>query len=152
MSFGARVLAVGTGGGGGGSGPFLTQFLSTNSAIGTGGSSTVTLTANTNGTMTVVGNGSIIDGDITPDPGWYSPTTTSIGSNYQIRITPTAGAFTSGTVNTWLTISSARIWTVSTIGAQTVVFTVEIRDTTAGTVLASTTGNSIACDYINIGL
>ena len=147
MSFGARPLGIGTVGG---SGVFLTQFLSTNSAIGTGGSSTVTVTANTNGTLTVVGNGSIVDGDITPDPGWYSPTTTAIGSNYQIRITPTAGAFTSGTVNTWLTISSARIWTVSTTGLQSVDFTIEIRDTSAGTVLASTTGNSIDCDYINL--
>lgn len=150
MSFGARVLAVGTGGGGGGSGPFLTRFLSTNSAIGTGGSSTVTVTANTNGTLTVVGNGSIIDGSVTPNPGWYSPTTTAIGSSYQIRITPTAGSFTSGTVNAWLTISSARTWTVSTTGVQGVDFTIEIRDTSAGTVLASTTGNSIDCDYINI--
>lgn len=147
MSFGARPLGIGTVGG---SGVFLTQFLSTNSAIGTGGSSTVTITANTNGTMTVVGNGSIIDGDITPDPGWYSPTTASIGSSYQIRITPTAGSFTTGTVNTWLTISSARIWTVSTTGVQGVDFTIEIRDTSAGTVLASTSGNSIDCDYINI--
>lgn len=147
MSFGARPLGIGTVGG---SGVFLTQFLSTNSEIGTGGSSTVTLTANTNGTLTVVGNGSIIDGDITPDPGWYSPTTAAIGSSYQIRITPTAGSFTSGTVNTWLTISSARVWTVSTTGAQGVDFTIEIRDTSAGTVLASTTGNSIDCDYINL--
>lgn len=147
MSFGARPLGIGTVGG---SGVFLTQFLSTNSAIGTGGSSTVTVTANTNGTLTVVGNGSIVDGSVTPNPGWYSPTTTAIGSNYQIRITPTAGSFTSGTVNTWLTISSARIWTVSTTGLQSVDFTIEIRDTSAGTVLASTTGNSIDCDYINL--
>jgi hypothetical protein len=147
MSFGARPLGIGTVGG---SGVFLTQFLSTNSAIGTGGSSTVTITANTNGTLTVVGNGSIIDGSVTPNPGWYSPTTTAIGSSYQIRITPTAGSFTSGTVNTWLTISSARIWTVSTTGVQSVDFTIEIRDTSAGTVLASTTGNSIDCDYINL--
>lgn len=147
MSFGARPLGIGTVGG---SGVFLTQFLSTNSAIGTGGSSTVTITANTNGTLTVVGNGSIIDGSVTPNPGWYSPTTTAIGSSYQIRITPTAGSFTSGTVNAWLTISSARIWTVSTTGLQSVDFTIEIRDTSAGTVLASTTGNSIDCDYINL--
>lgn len=147
MSFGARPLGIGTVGG---SGVFLTQFLSTNSAIGTGGSSTVTVTANTNGTLTVVGNGSIVDGSVTPNPGWYSPTTTAIGSSYQIRITPTAGSFTSGTVNTWLTISSARIWTVSTTGVQGVDFTIEIRDTSAGTVLASTTGNSIDCDYINL--
>jgi hypothetical protein len=147
MTFGARPLGIGTVGG---SGVFLTQFLSTNSAIGTGGSSTVTITANTNGTLTVVGNGSIIDGSVTPNPGWYSPTTTAIGSSYQIRITPTAGSFTGGTVNTWLTISSARIWTVSTTGLQSVDFTIEIRDTSAGTVLASTTGNSIDCDYINL--
>ena len=149
MSFGARPLAIGTGGG---FGVFLTQFISTNSAIGIGSSSTVTVTANTNGTLTVVGNGTIINGDITPNPGWYTPTTTAIGSSYQIRITPTSGSFTTGTVNTWQTMSSAKTWTVNTIGAQTVVFTVEIRDTSAGTVLASTTGNSISCDYINIGL
>jgi len=147
MSFGARPLAIGTGGG---SGPFLTKFVSQNLNIGTGGASTVTVTANTNGTLTVVGNGSLASGTITPDPGWYTPTTGGIGSSYQIRITPTAGAFTSGSVNTWLTISTARVWTVSTTLSQDVVFTVEIRDTSAGTVLASTTGNSIECEYINV--
>lgn len=151
MSFGARVLAVGTGGGGG-SGPFLTRFVSLNYLIAASSSSDVTLTANTDGTLTVLGNGNATDGDITPDPGWYSPTTTAIGSSYQIRITPTSGSFSTGTVNTWLTISSARTWTVSTTSIKAVVFTIEIRAGSSGSVIASTTGNSINCEYINFSL
>jgi len=147
MSFGARLLSVTTAGGGGGAGVFLSQFNSVNSRLAAAGSSTVTLTANTNGTLTVSGNGNIVDGGITPDPGWYSPTTTAIGSSYQIRITPTAGSFTTGTVNTWLTISSTRTWTVSTTSDASVNFTIELRTTTSTTVLASTSGNSIDCDF-----
>ena len=150
MTFAARALVVSIGsggGGGGGSGPFLNQFTSNNSRLAASGSSTVTLTTNADGTMTVVGNGNITDGDITPNPGWYTPTTGSIGNNYQIRITPTAGSFTTGTVNSWLNLSTTRTWTVSTNLAAVVVFTIEIRDTTAGVVQAITTSNSIYCDF-----
>ena len=141
------------GGGGGGTGVFLNRFTSTNSTISSGGTSTVTVTANTNGTMTVVGNGSLIDGSVTPNPGWYSPTTTSVGAGYQIRITPTTGSFTSGSVNTWLTTSIARTWTVvanSSLTNKSVTFTIEVRDTLTTTVLATTTGNVIDCEFIPI--
>lgn len=143
MSFGARTLVASVAGAGGGSGPFLTRFDSLNYAFG-GGNSNVSMVANTDGTLTVTGNGS---GTISSNPGYYSPTTGAIGSNYQIRITPTSGSFSTGTVNTWLTVSSTRTWTVSTTSSKIVSFTIEIRDS-AGTVLATTTSNSIDCEYI----
>jgi len=90
----------------------------------------------------------LFSGTITPDPGWYSPTTTAIGSSYQIRITPTSGSFSTGTVNTWLTMSTNRTWTLSTTSFATVSFTIGIRSTTSTTVLASTTGNTINCEYV----
>lgn len=145
MTFAARALiaSVGSGGGGGGSGPFLTRFDSNNYAFSSGNSN-VSLVANTDGTLTVTGNST---GTISPNPGYYSPTTAAIGSNYQIRVTPTAGSFSTGTVNSWLTVSSARTWTVTTTSFKDVTFTIEIRDS-SGTVLATTTGNLINCVYI----
>jgi len=147
VSFAARM--VGAAFGAGESGVFLSRFTSTNSLISTGGSSDVTLTANTNGTLTVTGNGNIFIGTITPNPGYYSPTTTLIGNNYQIRVTPTSGAFSTGTVNSWLALSSARTWTVSTSSTKSVTFTIEIRNLSAVT-LATTTGNIIDCSFTNI--
>jgi hypothetical protein len=138
VSFAARMIGAGE------SGVFLTRFSSSNFSFGY--SSDVTVTANTNGTLTVVGNGNIFIGTITPNPGYYSPTTAAIGSNYQIRITPTAGSFSTGTVNSWLTISSARTWTVSTNFTKSVTFTIEIRNTASGTVLATTALNQIDCE------
>jgi len=133
VSFAARMIGAGE------SGVFLTRFTAQDAAVGY--TSDVTITANTNGTLTVVGNGNIYIGTITPNPGYYSPTTAAIGSNYQIRITPTAGSFSTGTVNTWLTLSSARVWSVS--GTRSTTFTIEVRNTSSATVLATTTSNQI---------
>ena len=137
------------GGGGGGSGVFLSRFTSTNGLVSTSGASDVTMTANTNGTLTVTGNGNIVLGTITPNPGYYSPTTTLVGNDYQIRVTPTSGSFSTGTVNSWLALSSARTWTVSTSFTKSVTFTIEIRNLSAVT-LATTTGNIIDCSFTNI--
>lgn len=142
------------GGGGGGTGVFLNRFTSTNERLAASGTSTVTMTANTDGTLTVIGNGNTIDGDITPNPGYYSPTTALIGANYQIRITPTAGSFSTGTVNTWLPVTpSALVWTVvanSTTPGKAVTFTIEVRLSATATVLATTTGNVIDCEFVQI--
>lgn len=152
MSFAARMIGATIGGGGGGTGVFLSRFTSTNERLAASGTSTVTMTANTDGTLTVIGNGNTIDGDITPNPGYYSPTTALIGANYQIRITPTAGSFSTGTVNTWLPVTpSALVWTVvanSTTPAKSVTFTIEVRDIFTATVLATTTGNVIDCEFV----
>ena len=154
MSFAARMIGATIGGGGGGTGVFLSRFTSTNERLAASGSSTVTMTANTDGTLTVIGNGNTIDGDITPNPGYYSPTTALIGANYQMRITPTAGSFSTGTVNTWVLMSPAlptQAWTVvanSSTPAKSVTFTIEVRDIFTATVLATTTGNVIDCEYV----
>ncbi len=154
MSFAARMIGATIGGGGGGTGVFLSRFTSTNERLAASGTSTVTMTANTDGTLTVIGNGNTIDGDITPNPGYYSPTTALIGANYQIRITPTAGSFSTGTVNTWLPVTpSALVWTVvanSTTPGKAVTFTIEVRLSATATVLATTTGNVIDCEFVQI--
>ena len=154
MSFAARMIGATIGGGGGGTGVFLSRFTSTNERLAASGTSTVTMTANTDGTLTVLGNGNTIDGDITPNPGYYSPTTALIGANYQIRITPTAGSFSTGTVNTWLPVTpSALVWTVvanSTTPGKAVTFTIEVRDVFTAVVLATTTGNVIDCEFVQI--
>jgi hypothetical protein len=148
------MVGATVGGGGGGTGVFLNRFTSTNERLAASGSSTVTMTANTDGTLTVVGNGTAIDGDITPNPGYYSPTTALIGSNYQMRITPTAGSFSTGAVNTWVLMSPAlptNAWTVvanSTTTTKSVTFTIEVRDIFTATVLATTTGNVIDCEFV----
>lgn len=141
------------GGGGGGTGVFLSRFTSTNERLAASGTSTVTMTANTDGTLTVVGNGNTIDGDITPNPGYYSPTTALIGTNYQMRITPTAGSFSTGVVNTWVLMNPGLPWTVvanSTTTAKAVTFTIEVRLSATATVLATTTGNVIDCEFVQI--
>ena len=141
-------------GSGGGSGVFLNRFTSINERLAASGTSTVTMTANTDGTLTVIGNGNVSSGSITPNPGYYAPTTALIGANYQIRITPTAGSFSTGTVNTWLPVTpSALVWTVvanSTTTGKTVTFTIEVRLSATATVLATTTGNVIECEFVQI--
>lgn len=150
MSFAARMVGAAAGS----TGVFLSRFTSTNERLAASGTSTVTMTANTDGTLTVLGNGNTIDGDITPNPGYYSPTTALIGANYQIRITPTAGSFSTGTVNTWLPVTpSALVWTVvanSTTPGKAVTFTIEVRLSATATVLATTTGNVIDCEFVQI--
>jgi len=150
VSFAARMIGATAGS----TGAFLSRFTSINERLAASGTSTVTMTANTDGTLTVVGNGNVSSGSITPNPGYYSPTTALIGANYQIRITPTAGSFSTGTVNTWLPITpSALVWTVAannTTNYKTVTFTVEIRDVFTATVLATTTLNYIECEFTQI--
>lgn len=90
----------------------VNQFGGTVYAIKrTGPSAIANVTFNTNGT---------VSGSISPTTGgsneasgdrWYSPTTTNIGSSYWIRATLTAGVTpSSGTMNTWQQLSSARLW------------------------------------------
>lgn len=61
----------------------------------------------TDGTVSVLGNGSSTAGN------WFTPTTTGIGSSYWVRVTKNSGANnTSGqALGTWLQLSSNRSWT-----------------------------------------
>lgn len=75
------------------------------------------ITFNTNGTITTGDNTGGFSGG-----NWYSPTTTSIGSNYWIKATVMSGATTSGTNNTLLSMGATRTWSKSTQGSCTVKF------------------------------
>lgn len=74
---------------------------------------------------------------------WYDPTTTGIGSSYQIRATQvsTSGTATrSGpTLNTWHALSTARHWYIQTnsLGYKSWVLDIEIRDASTLVVVAS---------------
>lgn len=95
------------------------------------GSSSVTFRLNVNGTITATGNTTTYS-----DTNWYEPTTTGIGSDYQVRVTATGatGALT-GTLNTYTTISSAQSWTLSSTGPDaSVTLSVSVRDVATSTV------------------
>lgn len=70
---------------------------------------------------------------------WCTPT--SAASNYEVRATMNYGTLASGTVGSWLALSSSREWTVfASIGTnEQAGFTVEIRRTGTTTVLDSAT-------------
>lgn len=63
------------------------------------------ITLNTNGTLTCVGNGLAIN------EGWYSSESSGIGSSYWVRATTVSGSG-SGTTGSWLALSTARTWSV----------------------------------------
>lgn len=69
---------------------------------------------NTNGTVD-------LNGPIDDSYNWYRPTTTGIGSNYWVRATLLSGDLPSGSaLNTWLALSSARAWQLTTTGSATI--------------------------------
>lgn len=100
-------------------------------AIGTSpGSATASLTLGTDGT---INNGS---NDSSGGPAyWYTPTTVGIGSNYWVRMTLNSGdAFTTGTVGSYLQLSSSRAWTLqeAVIGTKTNSCTIQIATDSGG--------------------
>lgn len=68
---------------------------------------------------------------------WCTPT--SAASNYEARVTMNYGILTTGTVGSWLALSSSREWTLfaSAGSLEQAGFTVEIRRTGTTTVLDS---------------
>ena len=68
-------------------------------------------------------------------------TGSSDGSLYDIRVTPTAGSFTVGTVSTWLNLGTDRFWSVTraSVGVKQCVSTVEVRNASTLTVLCTAT-------------
>lgn len=58
--------------------------------------------------------------DALSEPNWHSPTTASIGSSYWVRATLLTGDSPStGTMNTWIALSTDPTWTLSTTGVAT---------------------------------
>ena len=80
------------------------------------------------------------NGSLTEIETWCTPT--SEASNYEARVTLISGTTPSGSVGTWVALSSTRDWTIQeTIPGDTDTssFTVEIRRTGTTTVLDSAT-------------
>lgn len=71
---------------------------------------------------------------------WVTPASAA-GSNYEARVTVTAGSLTSGTVGSWVSLGTSRAWGLSTVsvGTVTATATVEIRSAASLNVLASAT-------------
>ena len=86
----------------------------------TSGTATASITFESDGGVSAVGGTQIIDSQ------WLVNSTT--GSNYEIRVTPTSGTFSSGTTGSWLALSSDRTWAVNraSLGTKTCIATVEI--------------------------
>jgi hypothetical protein len=95
---------------------------------------------NSDGTTTYKSNG--IDGFFFPR-GWYraagfNTPVTGIGAAYEIRLTPTAGAFGLELENTWVTLATGTSWNrISGNGTSSGL--IEIRDATTDVVLGSCT-------------
>lgn len=70
---------------------------------------------------------------------WCTPTSEAI--NYEVLVTVTAGALSSGTSGTWVPLSSTQTWTrTASIGLSSLcTFTVQIRRTGTSTVLDTAT-------------
>ena len=98
-----------------------------------GGSSTASITFNSNGTVSSVGNA----GTYTTD--WIDPTSAA-PDNYEIRATISSGTMTSGTFGSWLALTSNRTWskTQFTVGSSSAQVLFEIRKG-SGSVLDSGT-------------
>lgn len=85
------------------------------------------------------------NGSLTEIETWCTPT--SEASNYEARVTVVSGVTPTGTIGSWVALSSTREWTVQepTPGnTSTSTFTVEIRRTGTTTVLDSATIELIA--------
>lgn len=79
---------------------------------------------------------------------WITPTSAA-GANYEARVTVISGSFDSGTINTWISLATNPVWSISrgVAGGESVSFTLEIRDAFSGTVLDSA-NFSLTCDLI----
>jgi len=50
---------------------------------------------------------------------WVTPSTALVAANYEVRVDPTSGSFTTGTINTWLACTSSHTWTYAGVGTVT---------------------------------
>lgn len=103
------------------------------SNVQVGASSTASITFNSNGTVSSVGNVATYTTD------WIDPTSAA-PDDYEIRATLSSGTMTSGTFGSWLALTSNRTWskTQFTVGSSSAQVLFEIRKG-SGSVLDSGT-------------
>jgi hypothetical protein len=110
------------------------------------GPSSASLTFATDGQTSQLGVSTNISAQV---PNWYTPTTTGIGSSYWVRaqtFSLTSGAATSGSLNTWLALSTTRTWEVFSNGQSDVewAITFEFATDSAGTNIVGAGGAQLA--------
>ena len=109
-----------------------TKFLS--------GTAMATFGLGSDGVAYEVENGTTTNGT---NQWWTKGSVSGLGASYECRATLNSGsALSSGTVGSWLALSSTRSWTQSrssSTGVTTSNLTIEIRDVATSTVLASVT-------------
>lgn len=113
------------------------------SSQGTGGQIATYRLDNTGNVITV----STVDGTI--DQGdWVTPVSAA-GANYEVRATVTAGALSSGTTGSWLSLGTTRNWTCQAVVASVVqaTITIEIRSASTLAVLDTTSVDIYAERY-----
>lgn len=81
-------------------------------------------------------------GDSTTNFNWGTPTTAGAGNSYWVRATLSSGSTPSGTLNTWLQLSTTRGWSVfrssSSVGTTTSVLTIQIATDSGGSNIIDT--------------
>ncbi len=96
----------------------VSQFggLMSASRVPSSTAATASVTFDTDGSVTGSLGGTITSNGASGDL-WYSPETASIGSSYWIRATTSSGqAPSTGTMNTWLQLSTGRVWSYTSGG------------------------------------
>jgi len=92
---------------------------------------TVSLSLNSSGVLTILADSGTS----------YNWVTGALPSGYEVRVTATVGSVSSGTVGSWLPLSTTRTWTVerTILGTKTATLTVEIGLLGASSVLEAGT-------------
>lgn len=114
--------------------PRVTLSNDTASDITFGGTSTASITAANDGTITGSGNVSSF-GPV----NWITPASAA-GAAYEVRATVNSGSLTSGTTGSWLALDTSRTWSCvrsSSAGSEAANVTLEIRRASTGAVLDS---------------
>lgn len=71
---------------------------------------------------------------------WVVPSAAGVAANYEVKVDPTAGAFSSGTTGTWLDCATTRVWMKS---AGTVTYTISFREKGSLIVRSVQTGRTL---------
>lgn len=76
---------------------------------------------------------------ITPSQtgNWVTPASASLAAQYEVKIDETIGTFTTGTVGSYVALSSTQTWTVTGVSVQ---FTVTFREAATQVVRSTQTG------------
>lgn len=88
-------------------------------------------------------NGGLTINGTTNGTNWVTPT--SAAGNYEARATKVSGVNPAGVLNTWVSLSSDRYWSLNLTGGgqESCVLTIEIRDTATGTIRDTATPVSL---------